>query len=247
MDAHAAPSPGYIRRCVEVLQETDAAVVGMPCRVKPGAETLMARAIASAVSHPFGIGDATYRLGKGGPLQEPVDTVAFACFRKKLWSDLGGYNEALLTNEDYEFNYRVRQSGKKVLLDRSEHCDYFARTTLSGLAAQYRRYGSWKAYMIRRNPGSVRIRHLIAPLFVLSLLLFAAAGMVWHTAWWILLAEVIVYLLAALAAGLQATIKARSSPLMVFVMPQVFATIHFTWGGSFLVQLLGRSFRIGIL
>src|ERR1041385_5839951 len=51
MDAHAVPRPGYIRRCVKVLRETDAAVVGMPCHVQPGAETLMARAIAIAVSH----------------------------------------------------------------------------------------------------------------------------------------------------------------------------------------------------
>src|SRR5262245_31182039 len=46
MDAHAVPSAGYIRRCVKVLHETDAAVVGAPCRVQPGAGTLMARAIA---------------------------------------------------------------------------------------------------------------------------------------------------------------------------------------------------------
>src|SRR5687767_11907638 len=42
MDAHAVPSPGYICRCVEVLRETNAGVVGMPCEVKPGADTLTA-------------------------------------------------------------------------------------------------------------------------------------------------------------------------------------------------------------
>src|SRR5688572_11196165 len=62
MDAHAVPSAGYIRRCVEVLRHTDAAVVGASCRVQPGASTLIARAIACGVSHPFGVGDAKYRL-----------------------------------------------------------------------------------------------------------------------------------------------------------------------------------------
>ena len=61
MDAHAAPSAGYIRRCVEVLGQDNAGVVGMPCRVRAGANTLLARAIANAVSHPFGIGDAKAR------------------------------------------------------------------------------------------------------------------------------------------------------------------------------------------
>ena len=148
MDAHAAPSPGYIRRCVEVLRQANSGVVGMPCRVRPGANTLTARAIAAGVSHPFGIGDAKYRLGGSGPAQEAVDTVAFSCFKKSLWEGLGGFNEDLLTNEDYDFNYRVRLSGRQVILDRTGHCDYFARTTLQGLAAQYARYGYWKAQML---------------------------------------------------------------------------------------------------
>jgi hypothetical protein len=121
MDAHAAPSPGYVRRCVAVLSESDAAVVGMPCRVRPGADGVVARSIAMAVSHPFGIGDAKYRLGSqddGRATQEDVDTVAFACFRKSVWLELGGFDEQLLTNEDYDFNYRVRASGARVVLDR---------------------------------------------------------------------------------------------------------------------------------
>jgi hypothetical protein len=196
----------------------------------------MARAIAFAVSHPLGIGDAKYRLGKAGPLQEPVDTVAFACFRKSVWHDLGGFNERLLANEDYDFNYRVRQSGRNVILDRREHCDYFARPTLKALATQYRRYGNWKAEMVRLNPCSIRLRHLAAPLFIVSLVLLAAAGVVWHPVWWILLAEVTAYLLAGLAAGAQAMIKTKSSPLIVLLMPLVCATIHLAWGGSFLMR-----------
>ncbi|MGH9958146.1 MAG: glycosyltransferase family 2 protein, partial [Pyrinomonadaceae bacterium] len=163
MDAHAVPSNGYIRRCVEVLQSGTAGAVGMPCKVRAGAQTLVARAIAAAVSHPFGIGDAKYRLGAGGPPQESVDTVAFACFRKSVWKELGGYNESLHTNEDYDFNYRVRQSGRQVILDRAGHCDYFARTTIRKLGAQYWRYGGWKAQMVRLHPRSIKVRHLVAP------------------------------------------------------------------------------------
>src|SRR5260370_25990298 len=155
MDAHAVPSEGYIRRCVEVLGQHNAGVVGMPCRVRAGTNTLLARAIANAVSHPFGIGDAKYRLSKGAALQEEVDTVAFACFRKSLWKELGGFNESLLTNEDYDFNYRVRLAGREVILDRSAHCDYFARTTAKALASQYLRYGGLTAGIVPLEPRSI--------------------------------------------------------------------------------------------
>ena len=239
MDAHAVPSPGYIRRCVQVLKETTAGVVGMPCRVQPGAATLMARAIAQAVSHPFGIGDAKYRLQKGESPQEAVDTVAFACFRKSLWSELGGFNESLLTNEDYEFNYRVRQSGKDVLLDRSGHCDYFARATLRTLAAQYSRYGRWKAEMVLLQPRSIKLRHLVAPLFVLSILLLGLLGFAWRPAWLLLLLEATVYAFAALLAGVHAAMRSGSGLGLAVVMPFIFATIHLTWGANFLARLIG--------
>src|SRR5215510_8145400 len=238
MDAHAVASAGYIRRCVTVLREKGVAVVGAPCRVGPGADTLMARAIAMAVSHPFGIGDATYRLREGKELQEPVDTVAFACFRKDLWKQLGGFNEDLLTNEDYDFNYRVRASGQTVLLDRVEHCDYFARTTLGTLANQYYRYGGWKARMVRLHPSSIKLRQLVAPVFVLSLPFLAVAGLWSGFLWWLLAAELALYFACALFFGWQVSRKAKGGISMMLLMPIIFFTIHFTWGTSFLLGLI---------
>ena len=238
MDAHAVPSDGYIRRCVEVLRMGTAGAVGMPCLVRPGADTLVARAIAAAVSHPFGIGDAKYRLGAGGPSQEAVDTVAFACFRKSVWKELGGFNEGLLTNEDYDFNYRVRQSGRQVILDRAGHCDYFARTTLRGLASQYLRYGGWKAEMIRLQPRSIKLRHLVAPAFVFSIVELGVSGILWKPAWWLLLIEVAAYLICSLGAGWPAAKRSGDGLAAILVMPLIFATIHLTWGSSFLMRFL---------
>lgn len=239
MDAHAVPSPGYIQRCVEVMQQGHTGVVGMPCRVISASDGTMARAIAGAVSHPFGIGDAKYRLSESGPLQESVDTVAFACFRKSLWQELGGFNESLLTNEDYDFNYRVRRSGREVILDRTGHCDYFARGTLKSLAVQYFRYGGWKAEMIRLQPGSIKLRHLVAPAFVLSILVLSLAGLIWPPVWWLLLGELAVYFALSLVAGWQTARKASGGIGMMLVMPLVFVTIHLTWGSSFLLRLCG--------
>jgi glycosyltransferase involved in cell wall biosynthesis len=243
MDAHAAPSEKYIRRCVEVLSEGNAAIVGMPCRVRPAENTAIARAIAIGVSHPFGIGDAKYRLRNEGSLratQEDVDTVAFACFRKSLWSELGGFDEKLLTNEDYDFNYRARARGHRVVLDRSAHCDYFSRPTLRKLASQYFRYGAWKARMIRARPHSLKLRQLVAPLFVSSIVSLAAAGFWRSLAWQMLALELATYFTAAVAFGYQATRKNEEKFSAMLRMPLVFLTIHFSWGASFLWGLITR-------
>ena len=239
IDAHAAPSAGYIRRCVEVLSQGNGAVVGMPCRVQPARDTITARAIAIGVSHPFGIGDATYRLEDSkGTTQEFVDTVAFACFRKSLWSELGGFDEKLLTNEDYDFNYRVRLRGDRVLLDRSEHCDYFARATLAELASQYLRYGAWKARMVRQRPRSMKCRHLAAPTLVASLALLTGMGFWRGLAWNLLAIECATYLTAAMAIGFQAARRKDEAFPTMLMLPLVFFTIHFSWGTSFLWGLL---------
>jgi glycosyltransferase involved in cell wall biosynthesis len=239
MDAHAVPSQRYIRRCVEVLSENNAAIVGMPCRVRPAENTVIARAIAIGVSNPFGIGDAKYRLANDGSgSQEDVDTVAFACFRKSLWSKLGGFDEKLLTNEDYDFNYRARARGDRVVLDRSAHCDYFARPTLRKLASQYFRYGTWKARMIRARPRSLKLRQLVAPVFVSSIVLLTAAGFWRSIAWLIFALELTTYLTAAVAFGYQATRKHQERVSVMLTMPLVFLTIHFSWGTSFLWGLI---------
>ena len=240
MDAHAVPSPEYINRCVTVLQQNSIGVVGMPCRVRPGASTLMAQAIASAVSHPFGIGDAKYRLTDAGPLQEPVDTVAFACFRKSLWRKLKGYNESLLTNEDYDFNYRVRLTGQQVILDRAGHCDYFARTTLKRLAEQYWRYGGWKAQMVKLHPRSLKLRHLVAPLFVLSVVLLALLSLIWKPLLILLGVEIGLYALLSIVFSWQVMRRNQNVMGMLFIMPLVFLTIHLSWGTSFLLGLIRR-------
>ncbi len=244
IDAHAAPSAGYIRRCVAVLNERRAAVVGMPCRVRPSAESPMARAIAVAVSHRFGIGDAKYRLDEAPSFAEPqeVDTVAFACFRKSLWKSLGGFNEKLLTNEDYEFNYRVRERGERVVLDPSEHCDYFARATLGSLVSQYLRYGYWKAQMLKQQPRSLKLRHTAAPAFVLAILFLAALGFLSPVALYALAFLLAGHALAGFGFALTGEKYGRDAR-MIALLPLIFFTIHISWGTSFLVGLVHPSPR----
>ena len=235
MDAHSIPSPGYVRRCVQLLSEDKASVVGMPWHIKPGASSLMAQSIALAVSHPFGIGDVKYRR-TDSPAQL-VDTVPFGAFKKNVWEALGGFNELLLTNEDYDFNYRVRKGNGLVLLDNGAHCDYFARPTLSQLATQYRRYGSWKAQMVKRHPSSIKLRHVVAPAFVGYIVTMALAGFFWRPAFLMLLAVLALYSVFAIIFGLKLALKERDLRL-AFLIPVIFFVIHCVWGGSFLLGLV---------
>lgn len=234
MDAHSVPSENYVRRCIEGLSRDDVSVVGMPWRIRASEETLTARAIALAVAHPFGIGDAKYRLENSA--SQFVDTVPFGAFRKSLWREVGGFNEALLANEDYDFHYRVRQRGGRILLDTGGHSIYFARNTFRALAVQYFRYGRWKTQMLKLNPRSLRLRQLVAPLFVVALVSLTALSLLSRLALFALLAVVVPY--AALAAFFAFKLSRKAGdwrllPLIAFA----FLIIHTAWGSSFLLGL----------
>jgi len=149
MDAHAIPRPDYVARCVEVLQARQAENVGGVWEIQPQNESWIARSIAAAAAHPIAVGDAGYRIGSQAGY---VDTVPFGAFRRELIERIGLFDERLLTNEDYEFNTRIRQSGGRIWLDPQIRSVYFARGSLSDLAKQYWRYGYWKAQMLKRYP-----------------------------------------------------------------------------------------------
>lgn len=235
MDAHSIPSNNYVRRCVELLNNSHISVVGMPWVIKPGNDTSTARAIALAVSHPFGIGDAQYRLT--AQCSQYVDTVPFGAFRKSLWQELGGFNEDLLANEDYDFHYRVRRSNGLIMLDTLEHSAYFARATIKDLARQYFRYGSWKAQMVKLHPRSIRWRQLVAPAFVSSLLLLPVLGLWWTPALWAWLMIVGLYFALALYFAFKLS---RRDHMLSLILPisLAFLVIHTAWGSSFLLGLL---------
>lgn len=236
MDAHSVPSENYLSGCLAQLEREGVAVVGTPWRIRPGADTAAARANAAAVSHPFGAGDAKYRAGGDSAPSQFVDTVPFGVFTKELWRQLGGYDEGLLANEDYDFNYRVRRGGGGVLLDTSGYCTYFARPTFGALARQYFRYGLWKARMVRLSPRSIKPRQLAAPAFVCALAVFGALGLWLAPARWLLACVVAAYAAAAFASSLQVVRRAGEWSLLPLV-PVSFLLIHLAWGAGFMLGL----------
>jgi succinoglycan biosynthesis protein ExoA len=229
LDAHSMPYPDYVSRCVEALVSGLGDNIGGVWEICPGGQSWQAQAIAVAAAHPLGVGDARYRLG--GQPQE-VDTVPFGAFHRSLVDRIGPFDETLLTNEDYEFNVRLRRAGGRIWLDPAIRTTYFARQTFAALARQYWRYGYWKARMLRRYPGTLRWRQ-VAGAFVLSFLVFGLLGFWFPLAWLLLYLEAGLYFLVLVIASLQVAYQKRN-PVFLFSVPLAIAIMHFSWGTAFL-------------
>lgn len=223
VDGHAELSDGYIRRAVETLRTTGADNVGGIQRAR--GRTATQSAIAAAMTSRFGVGDARFHYG-GEP--GPVDTVYLGVFRRAALDRVGGFDETLVRNQDYELNWRLRDSGGLVWFDPELQVTYRPRASLRALARQYFEYGQWKRVVITRNPGSARWRHFVAPLAVMV----NAAGLaVGATRWRPALAAPLVYLASTIAAALHSDV-----PWAVRVrLPAVFAVMHHAWGVGFIL------------
>jgi succinoglycan biosynthesis protein ExoA len=234
LDGHAFPSNNYVRTCVEDLESNKGENVGGVWLIKPGSTSWKGRSIALAASNPFGVGDALYRYANKAGI---VDTVPFGSFRKSLINEIGGFNENLLTNEDYEFNARIRQKGGKIWMDPFIKSDYIARGTYGELSRQYWRYGFWKNKMLRHNPRTLKWRQALPPIFILSILILILLSFGSEFARLMLLFEAGLYICALVAASLPTVFREKDLILLVGI-PFSIATMHFFWGSGFLFSII---------
>ena len=237
LDAHSKPYPDYVAKCVQAHVEKRGDNVGGVWEIQPGADTWVAKSIAVAAAHKLGVGDALYRHAKQAAA---ADTVPFGSFKRELIERVGAFDESLLTNEDYEFNARVRKAGGRIWLDPSIRSIYFSRSTFLELARQYWRYGYWKWRMLRRYPETLRWRQALPPLFVLSLIGLVVLSIFVPVARFALAGELILYFLIMTLAGLSAAYRQKKAYL-VPGLPLAILVMHITWGGGFLWSILSLS------
>ncbi|MDQ3068754.1 MAG: glycosyltransferase family 2 protein [Acidobacteriota bacterium] len=236
LDGHSCPRPDYISRSIRTLIDRKAGVVGGVWDVAPGAATNVARAIAAVLSHPIGSGCAAYRdATRALGIIEPVDTVPFGCYPRAVWEAVGGYDEHLVANEDYDFNYRVREAGLAVLLNTDIRSAYGARPTLQTLGRQYFRYGFWKMQMLRKSPAALRLRQVL-PVLLLPLIAITALLAVSMSSFLPLLAAAMYPALIA-AAVLQMHATRRDMKLIGPAFAAVLVQ-HLSWCAGFWHGLL---------
>ena len=232
VDAQSRLPPDYIERAVRTLASTGAANVG-GVQHPVGAGGLPG-AIAAAMSSLFGGGPAAFRRGRRSG---PADTVYLGVFDRGALESVGGFDETLERNQDYELNWRLRRQGHTVWLDSSLVVDYVPRADYGGLAGQYFSYGAWKRKMLLRHRRSLRPRQLLAPALVTALAASAAELARGRSR------GAVVPVIYAAACAVAAARLGRALPEWRdrARAAAAFAVMHICWGTGFLA---GRAARL---
>lgn len=235
IDGHSMMPADYLRAAVETLQETGADNVGGIMAAE--GVTPWERAVAAAMTSRVGVGNARFHTGGTGG---PADTVYLGVFQRAALDRVNGYDEAFLRAQDWEMNYRIRQTGGTVWFEPRMRVSYRPRPTLAALARQYFHYGRWRRVVARQHKGTMNARYLAPPAAVLAIVVGAVAGVVFWPGWIVPLGYLAAILVASvpLARGL----SPRSWPLV----PAALATMHMAWGVGFLTSPpgLGADSRV---
>lgn len=230
MSAHAMYAPDAMRKLVTYAVQYGAANVGGIWKIIPREEGRFAKAIAAALSHPFGVGGARYRTVSKDAAPMWVDTAAYGCYRREVFDDIGLFNENLVHSQDIELNLRLKAAGGRTLLVPEVVIYYFARTGFTTLIRHNYRNGQWAILPFAyANNVPVSPRHLVPCCFVALLILSAMLSFIWQPFVMVLTAILLCYMLSNICASIHIAVR-EHDPVFLFMIPVVFATVHLTYG-----------------
>jgi succinoglycan biosynthesis protein ExoA len=231
MDAHATVDPTYVGAAVTRLREGGWGGVGG--RKDGVGRTPAGRAIATALGSPFGVGGSVYHHGVR---EQEVDHIPFGAYPTALARELGGWDERLMTNQDFEFDYRLRRSGARLLFDPALRIDWQSKQGMREFYQQYRRYGRGKVDVALLHPSSLRPRHLLPPLLVPYLIAAAAVALRRPR----LAAAMVAPYAAGLAVASVDAGRRVDDGAARALLPVAFLAMHIGWG----VGVWSRGFEL---
>jgi glycosyltransferase involved in cell wall biosynthesis len=237
IDGHCSVAADFVTENVRLLREhPEAWMVGGPI-VHRGVG-VFGEAVATAMSHPAGVGMATHRFPG---FEGYVDTVQFPAFRRWVFDRVGLFDTSLVRTEDDELNYRVMKAGGKMFVSPRVRYVYYVRNRLEHLYWQYFHYSFWRIPVLRKHKKPTTVRQIVPLLFFALVVALFAVGL------WLREPLVAVALPAAYAAGLLllgASLVPRLGVRAASLVPIAVLTMHVAYAAGMGYGLMAALFGV---
>jgi glycosyltransferase involved in cell wall biosynthesis len=235
MDAHSIYPFDYVSRLVKGLEEFNCENTGGVWITEPANKSSKAAAIAKATSHPFGIGNAYYRLEVKEPKQ--VDTVPFGCYKRSVFDKIGSFDEDLVRNQDDEFNARLIKNGGKIFLLPDVKIRYFARETLRKTSKMFYQYGLYKPLVNLKVGQAATIRQFVPLAFLLFVLVFTPLSFVGSYFFLLFRIGMLFYFAVDAFVSISLAAKSKNGHKILGYLLVLFPIIHFSYGYGYLAGI----------
>jgi len=229
LDAHSEYAQDYFEQIIKTFNETGADIVGGPMNAV--GKTNFQIAVAQATSTVFGVGDSKIHKEK---YKGESDHVYLGAWKRKLFDEIGFFDERLKRNQDDEFHYRARSLGKEIYLNPEIKSYYYPRSSLFKLIKQYIQYGLFKPVVLRKIKSEIKLRHLIPALFSIYILSLPLA---FFSLFYLLPLFVYIFM------DIYFSIRTKSNIKIVINSLIVYPVLHLSYGFGFLIGLFKTGVR----
>jgi glycosyltransferase involved in cell wall biosynthesis len=229
LDAHTEYAEDYFEQIIKTFNETGADIVGGPMNAV--GKTNFQAAVAQATSNVFGVGDSKIHKGK---YKGESDHVYLGAWRRRLFNEIGYFDERLKRNQDDEFHYRARSLGKKIYLNPEIKSFYYPRNSIKKLIKQYFQYGLFKPVVLGKIKSEIKLRHLIPSLFTIYILLLPLAFL---SKFYLLPLFVYIFI------DIYFSIRAKCNIKIVINSSLIYPVLHLSYGFGFLTGLFRAAVR----
>ena len=228
VDAHVRVAKDLISKNVEYLKKTGAVCVGG--QIKTIGEGLIGKAIALVLSSFFGTGGAKFR--SNSKYEGYTDTVPFGAYRKKVFDEVGLYDEKRVRTEDLDLHARIRKRGEKIFITPKIKSYYYCRSSLPELIKQSFSNG----YEVITALHAISLRHLTPFCFVAGVIisLILSPFFFWAKILFVLIFG--SYILLNLLLSLKISFKNGFKYFLI--LPIIFFLHHFSYGIGSIWRLL---------
>jgi glycosyltransferase involved in cell wall biosynthesis len=236
VDAHARIPADFVRLNAATLEAGQDVCGGVRPTISqesgPWQETLLL-----AEESAFGSSPASYRrAGAGGY----VKSLFHGAYRRRVFDEVGLFDERLLRTEDNDFHYRIRRAGFKIFLNPKIHSQQLVRSSLGQMLQQKQANGSWIGRTLFISPRCLSLFHFVPLVFVLALIALAAVGLTFS--WIPFFVLVGVYIIANIFIIIKSIIVSNHKNPSMLALPLVFLLIHLASGFGSLLGLIEGLF-----
>jgi succinoglycan biosynthesis protein ExoA len=232
IDGRTFVEPDFLERALEVFEREGDDVACVGGRLEQFGETPFGQALAYARMSHFGVGGSgfstTVQYGD-------VDSVVCGVYRRSALEKVGGFDPRLQFGEDEELNWRLRQAGYRIILNRQAKIRYVARPTWQAAFQQYRNYGRARTRVVRKHPSFIRLRHVVPATALLLESALVGASFVSPRA---RKAAAGLFLLYAAGALTAAALSCRSDRRAIPTTTLAFTALHLGYGVGVLEGLV---------